>query len=1723
MIKKLCTAAVCFAAVAVGCSGDDTPPLQAPEADFELVWSDEFEGEAGLPPDQTRWTYDIGNGPDFDGYGNGQLEFTTDFADNVALDGLGNLVISAQDTPFFFDTQFTAGRVTTKDKLAVRYGRIEARMRLPPGKGIWPAFWMLGDSFPEVPWPGPGEIDIMEYRGQDPQAVFGSVHGPGFCGSPFVCAQGNISGTFRLDGLEGFDEDFHVFAIEWDESRITWFVDDDAYFTVTPNAVAAISGQWVFDQPFFLLLNLAVGGGFVMEPPDATTPFPASMIVDYVRVYKRVRGSSEPIEVIDIDDGTRDIPSPSAIEIDPDSLVLAVTGSQKLSATGDGETIVNGVVWSSSNDAAVRVGTSGVVYGIAVGTASVTAEIAGVSDTIVVTVSATVAPPNAEPLPLIVDNSHPGRSAFAGPPDGAPFHSEDGACPLRAGEERGDCHRFVWDGVNTRGGPAGFTGTFWTLGGGFDFLGRLFVQRGAAEVSFFAWGAQGGEKIEFGAGLPGFGDIGSDSSGVISLTTEPTRYTIPLVNLANYTTVVSPFSWTATNEAANGNPNGFTFYVDDIVWRRAPPPPADEPEVAAQTPTFDASNVISLFSDPYTDVPLTLADPDFDRGTVTVVELSAGENIRRVDYAGGDGNFAGIIFEGENSLDLTGFETVRFDVWAPTATQIRVNLVDFGADNAFDGGDDSNFEIIFDASTMPALANREWVTFDIPLTAFTGLASRANLSQIFLSVDDPAQTVFYDNILFYRTDPGSLDAPVTPAPTPTIDALNVISLFSDAYTDVPLTLADPDLDRGTVSVVELSAGENIRRVDYAGGGGNFAGITFEGENSLDLSTFESLRFDVWTPVATQIRVNLVDFGADNAFGGGDDSSFEQTFDASTTPALSNRQWVTFDIPLSSFTGLASLEHISQIFLSVDDPAQTVFYDNIIFYKTTVLTSLAVTPNPITASLGSLQQLTVAGTFDDSSTADVTSQATFSVDNANVSVDSSGVITANTVGTSSVTATIGGISAGVTVTVVPAEVTAADDDVVIYDQGGSPVFAPGGPAAGGDVFGEVDQGSSFVMPFVLPAVPTGGFTTANFSVQLQFTNDNGGGSMNGDLYGLPFRSAADAASGGVVLTSDGYVGAAVDSGATLLTRAFLTGSSPGSDTPIESDAGTDQAIVDYLNAQVAAGAVAGDYVYLRISPDVDYPTGAGTTWFIWASPDARAPTLTARGGLPPPTLTSVAITPSPLGLSTDGTQQLTVTGTFDDSSTSDVTAQATFASDNDTIATVTATGLVTGIAEGTANITATVNGLSATVEVTVGGTFDGVVFDDDFGTGVAFTAFGGSVNNVTVDNTEAQAGSSSLRIEVPDTAYTGGALAVSPGLNATGFNAVTFWARADSARTLNVAGIGNDGADTTLNTEITSGLPLTTTWTQYTIPIPDASVLTAQTGLFHFAEGSDEGAYVLWLDEIRYVNVAPGTITNPRATIAAATTALAVAETAAVGGVVITYNVGGSDVTLQPAAPAFLTYASSNDSVATVDTFGVITAVAAGMATITASIDGVAAEGTVMVNVGAGCSPTGPNLAVNGDFETGDFSCVQQFLNGGTQSITTTNPQAGTFAANIVVTVPDTDTVIKFANLTPGDFTAGETIHISFDMRGSVEPGGVVFAEFFSEIAGGGTSSAEILFDNGPIFPNADAQTWTNFRTTTVAGSDTTGGVSLQLKALSGGGNLSDIYFDNVCVSKSPCP
>lgn len=249
----------------------------SPPASLRLVWQDEFNQPVGSGPDPSKWVHDLGD----NGWGNKELQTYTDSRENsLVVDDSGAtngraLVLKAVRTAA---GGYTSARLNTQGRFSITHGRIEARLKLPMGQGIWPAFWMLGDGFGRVPWPACGEIDIMEMIGHQPGTLYGTLHGPGYS-----AAAGLVKSTV-LPGGAAFADAYHVFAVDWRAGRIDWLLDGRVFHTLTPAELPA-GTRWVFDDtPFFILLNLAVGGlwpGY----PDATTTLPQEYRIDYVRVY----------------------------------------------------------------------------------------------------------------------------------------------------------------------------------------------------------------------------------------------------------------------------------------------------------------------------------------------------------------------------------------------------------------------------------------------------------------------------------------------------------------------------------------------------------------------------------------------------------------------------------------------------------------------------------------------------------------------------------------------------------------------------------------------------------------------------------------------------------------------------------------------------------------------------------------------------------------------------------------------------------------------------------------------------------------------------------------------------------------------------------------------------------------------------------------------------------------------------------------------------------------------------------------------------------------------------------------------------------------------------------------------------------------------------------------------------------------------------------------------
>ena len=266
----------------VGCLPVSSPlqsssKSSASKPSWVLSWSDEFNGPGGSAPDPAKWVIESSG----NGWGNDELEYYTPRRQNVRQEK-GNLVIEAIREKFTgpdgIQRNYTSARIKTQGRFAQKYGRFEARIRVPYAKGMWPAFWLLGDDFPTVGWPACGEIDVMENVGSQPSTIHGSVHGPGYSGPEA------LTGSFTFPN-ERVGDDFHVFAAEWEPQAVRFYVDEKLYQTKTP-ADLPPGRRWVFDHPFFVILNLAVGGSMPGSPEDSIV-FPQRLLVDYVRVYTR--------------------------------------------------------------------------------------------------------------------------------------------------------------------------------------------------------------------------------------------------------------------------------------------------------------------------------------------------------------------------------------------------------------------------------------------------------------------------------------------------------------------------------------------------------------------------------------------------------------------------------------------------------------------------------------------------------------------------------------------------------------------------------------------------------------------------------------------------------------------------------------------------------------------------------------------------------------------------------------------------------------------------------------------------------------------------------------------------------------------------------------------------------------------------------------------------------------------------------------------------------------------------------------------------------------------------------------------------------------------------------------------------------------------------------------------------------------------------------------------
>jgi hypothetical protein len=346
----------------------------------------------------------------------------------------------------------------------------------------------------------------------------------------------------------------------------------------------------------------------------------------------------------------------------------------------------------------------------------------------------------------------------------------------------------------------------------------------------------------------------------------------------------------------------------------------------APVPTVPAENVISLFSNAYTNVPIDTWATGWLYSTAVLQEIQIqGDDVKLYTTL----NFNGIEFASQ-TIDATQMTHFHMDIWTPDPTSLpaafKVLLVDFGPNGVFDGGDDKSHELTFRANTNPPLATKQWVQIDVPLSAFTGLTTKAHLAQLVISGDLP--TVYVDNVYFYKQGSGTATEPTSPAPTPNYPAGNVISLFSNAYPNVTVDTWSASWDQADVADILVAGNATKLYTNLV-----FAGIEFISQQ-VDATTMTHFRMDFWTPDPTALpavfKIKIVDFGANGAFGGGDDVEHELTLNASSVPSLSTGNWVSFDIPLSSFAGLTTKGHLAQLIISGDP--NTIYIDNVLFHK-----------------------------------------------------------------------------------------------------------------------------------------------------------------------------------------------------------------------------------------------------------------------------------------------------------------------------------------------------------------------------------------------------------------------------------------------------------------------------------------------------------------------------------------------------------------------------------------------------------------------------------------------------------------------------------------------------------------------------------------------------------------------------------------------------------------------
>lgn len=347
------------------------------------------------------------------------------------------------------------------------------------------------------------------------------------------------------------------------------------------------------------------------------------------------------------------------------------------------------------------------------------------------------------------------------------------------------------------------------------------------------------------------------------------------------------------------------------------------PTAGPATPTEDAADVISLFSGAYTNRTVDTWSAVWDAADVTDVTLGGNAAKRYANFV-----FAGIEFTSA-PVDISAMTHFHMDVYVSNPTAFSVKLVDFGADGVFGGGNDTEAQVSFSPASTPAMVAGSWVSIDIPLTSFAAMTGREHVAQMILA--GSSATTYIDNVYFYAgAAPPPPAAPSVAAPTPAYAASDVVSLFSNAYTNVAVGTWSAGWDAADVADVQVAGNDTKHYTNLT-----FAGIEFTSP-TVNGSAMTHFRMDIWTPDAVTapaaFKIKLVDFGANGVFGGGDDVEHELTFTAASSPALVSGDWFTLDIPFSSFTNLTTRGNLAQLIIVGDDPISTVFIDNVLLHR-----------------------------------------------------------------------------------------------------------------------------------------------------------------------------------------------------------------------------------------------------------------------------------------------------------------------------------------------------------------------------------------------------------------------------------------------------------------------------------------------------------------------------------------------------------------------------------------------------------------------------------------------------------------------------------------------------------------------------------------------------------------------------------------------------------------------